>query len=133
MLDPRAPATSLLGSRLLIPASARIGTLRTLNYPLITAAGTFVFATMTAHVGGNAQAAVVAFSAATGRPLGVVTPLADESGFGTWCGALWANASGSAALAACGVQGMVNGAHFSAENLHFPAPNLGVGNNFFAW
>jgi Protein of unknown function (DUF4232) len=133
LLDPRAPGTSLLGSRLLIPASARVGALRTLNYPLITAAGTFVFATMTSHVGGNARAAVVAFSAATGRPLGVVTPLAGESGFGTWCGALWANASGSAALAACGVQGMVNGAHFGAENLHFPAPNLSVGSNFFAW
>lgn len=133
LLDPRVPGTSLLGSRLLIPASARVGALRTLNYPLITAAGTFVFATMTSHEGGNAQAAVVAFSAATGRPLDVVTPLAGESGFGTWCGALWANASGSAALSACGVQGMVNGAHFGAENLHFPAPNLSVGSNFFAW
>jgi len=27
-----------------------------------------------------------------------------------------------------------HGAHFSAENLHFPAPNLSAGNNnFFAW
>jgi len=133
LLDPAAPGTSLLGSRLVIPATVRVGTLTTLNYPLVTPAGTVVFATMTSHAGGNPQAAVVAFSATTGRPLGVVTPLVDESGFGTWCGALWANASGSRALAACGVQGMVSGTHFSTKNLHFPAPNFGVGSNFFAW
>jgi hypothetical protein len=111
----------------------RVGTLRTLDYPLIAAGGTVVFATMTSHAGGNAQAAVVAFSAATGRPLGVVTPLADESGFGTWCGALWADPSGSQALAACAAQGEVSGTRFTRLNLHFPAPNLSAGNDFFAW
>jgi hypothetical protein len=133
LLDPGAPGASLLGSRLLIPASVRAGALRTLNYPLISPAGTVVFVTMTSHTGGNAQAAVVAFSAATGRPLSVVTPLAGESGFGTWCGALWADPSGSQALAACGVQGRLNGTQFTKLNLHFPAPNLSAGNNFFAW
>ena len=117
----------------MVPASVRVGALRTLSYPLIAPGGAIVFATMTSHVGGNAQAAVVAFSTATGRPLGVVTPLADESGFGTWCGALWAYASGSYALAACGVQGKVSGTHFSRENLHFPAPSFSAGSNFFAW
>ena len=133
LLDPGAPGSSLLGSRLLIRASARAGTLRTLNYPVITAAGTVVFVTMTSHPGGNAQAAVVAFSATTGRPLGVVTPQADESGFGTWCGALWADPSGSRALAACGAQGETAGTHFTRQNLHFPAPNFGAGSNLFAW
>ena len=134
LLDPRAPGASLLRSRLLIPASVRVGTLRTLNYPLIAPGGTVVFATMISDAGGgNAQAAVVAFSAATGRPLGVVTPLANESGFGTWCGALWADPSGSKALAACGVQGQVSSTRFTKLNLHFPAPNLSAGNNFFAW
>jgi hypothetical protein len=118
---------------LLIPASVRVGVLRTLNYPLIAPGGTVVFATMTSDAGGSAQAAVVAFSAATGRPLGVVTPLANESGFGTWCGALWADPSGSQALAACSAQGRVSGIHFTTQNLHFPAPNLSAGHNFFAW
>ena len=85
------------------------------------------------HTGGNAQAAVVAFNAATGRLVGVVTPLAGESGFGTWCGALWADPSGGHALAACGVQGAVSGTQFTKLSLHFPAPNLSAGNNFFAW
>lgn len=70
----------------------------------------------------------------TGRVTAVIPPpRSAPQGFTGVAAALWANASGSAALAACGVQGMVNGAHFSAENLHFPAPNLGVGNSFFAW
>jgi hypothetical protein len=133
LLDPAAPGTSLLGSRLVIPASVQVGALRTLNYPLIAADGAVVFVTMTSHAGGNAQAAVVAFSAATGQPLGVVTPLAGESGFGTWCGALWADASGSQALAACEAQGEITGTQFTQRNLHFPAPNLSAGNNFFAW
>jgi Protein of unknown function (DUF4232) len=133
LLDPGAPGTSLLGSRLLIPASARVGDLRTLNYPLIAPGGTVVFATMTSDVGGNPGAAVVAFSATTGRALGMVTPLAGESGMGTWCGALWADPSGSHALAACAAQGEVSGTHFTPVNLHFPAPNFSPGSNFFAW
>ena len=70
------------------------------------------------------------FSAATGRPLGVVTPLADESGHGAWCGALWVNPSGSRALAACRVQGEISNGHFTREDLHIPVPN---GRNLFAW
>lgn len=134
LLDPGVPGTSLLGSRLLIPASVRVGALRTLDYPLITSAGTVVFATMTSAAGGgNPQAAVVAFSAATGRPLGVVTPLVGESGMGTWCGAVWADPSGSHALAACGTGGEVSGTHFTQVNLHFPVPNFSSGRNYFAW
>lgn len=133
LLDPAAPGTSLLDSRLVIPASVRVGTLRTLNYPLIAADGAVVFVTMTSHVGGNAQAAVVAFSATTGHPLGVVTPLAGESGFGTLCGALWADASGAHALAACGAQGEITGTRFTRRNLHFPVPNFSGGYNSFAW
>jgi hypothetical protein len=133
LLDPSSPGASLLGLHLLIPASVRAGALRTLNYPLIGSAGTVVFVTMTSHAGGNAQAAVVAFSVSTGRLLGVVMPLADEPGFGTWCGALWSDPSGGHALAACGAQGETTGTHFTREKLHFPAPNFSSGNNFFAW
>jgi hypothetical protein len=133
LLDAGAPGTSLLGSRLVIPASVRVGALRTLNYPLIAAGGSVVFVTMTSHLGVNAQAAVVAFSTVTGHPLGVVTPLAGESGFGTWCGALWADPVGSHALAVCGAQGEITGTHFTQRNLHFPALNFSAGSNFFAW
>jgi len=88
---------------------------------------------MTAHAGSaKARAAVVEFSAATGRPLGVVTPLADESGMGSWCGALWVNPSGSRALAACGVQGEVSNTRFTPANLHFPAHNFSSG-GISAW
>jgi hypothetical protein len=133
LLDPSEPGTSLLGSRLVISASARAGALKTLNYPLIAAGGTVVFVTMVAHPGVNAQAAVVAFSAVTGRLLGVVTPLAGESGMGTWCGALWAGPSGNHALAVCRAQGEIAGTHFTQRILHFPAPNFSSGGNLFAW
>jgi hypothetical protein len=117
-----------------VPASVRVGGLRGLDNPLINVSGTVVFATMTSHAGrAGAEAAVVEFSAATGRPLGTVTPLTDESGMGTWCGALWVDPSGSHALAACGAQGEISGVQFTREDLHFPAPNFSAGPNFFAW
>jgi hypothetical protein len=133
LLDTTAAGTSLLSSRLLVSASVRAGPLRTLSNPLIGSAGTVVFATMTTQAGGHTRAAVVKFSAATGRPLAVVTPLTAESGPGTWCGALWANPSASYALAACGTQGQITGTHFTRENLHFPAQNYSAGQNYFAW
>lgn len=132
-LDTARPGTSLPGSRLLIPAAVRFGTLRGIGYPLISPDGAVVFATMTSHAGGTARAAVVEFSAATGHPLRVVTPLTGESGLGTWCGALWADPSGSEALAACGAQGAIHGGRFTGVVLHFPAPNFSVGQDFFAW
>ncbi len=133
LLDPAALGTDLLASRLLIPASARFGTLRGLANPLISSGGTVVFATMTSHASGNAVSAVVEFSTATGRPLRAVTPQADESGFGTWCGALWTDPSGLRALAACGTQGEIDGGLFRRANLHFPAPNFSAGQDLFAW
>lgn len=132
-LGTTGPGTSLLGSRLLIPASVRFGTLRGIGYPLVSPDGAVVFATMTAHAGGTARAAVVEFSAATGNPLRAVTPLTGESGLGTWCGALWADPSGSEALAACGAQGAIRGGRFTGVDLHFPAPNFSAGQDFFAW
>jgi hypothetical protein len=133
LLDTTAPGTNLLSSRLLIPASVRVGGLTGLAYPLINSAGTVVFATMGTHARGNPRAAVVEFSATTGRPLGIVTPLVGESGMGTWCGALWVNPSGSHALAACGVQGQISQGRFTPEDLHFPPGNFSHGSNYFAW
>jgi Protein of unknown function (DUF4232) len=133
LLDTTAPGTNLLASRLLIPASVRVGGLTGLAYPLINSAGTVVFATMVTHAHGNPRAAVVEFSATTGRPLGIVTPLVGESGMGTWCGALWVNPSGSRALAACRVQGEISQGRFTPEDLHFPPGNFSHGTNYFAW
>jgi hypothetical protein len=72
-------------------------------------------------------------AAVLGRPLGVVTPASGESGHGAWCGALWANPSGSQALAACGTQGKIIDGRFTPGNLHFPALGLSAGQNFFGW
>jgi len=135
LLDTTAPGSGLLASRLVIPASARVGALRmTFSSPLIAPGGTVVFVTMVSHPGVNAQAAVVEFSADTGRPLGVVTPLTGESGMGTWCGALWADPSGRRALAACGMIAVeVNGTRFTPQTVHFATRNFSAGPNFFAW
>ncbi len=133
ILDTGRSGGDLLSSKLLIPASVRFGSLSGIAYPLASADGTAVFATMTSHAGGNAKAAVVQFSGTTGRPLRLIAPPVGESGFGTWCGALWSDPSGSAALAACRVQGEELDGSFKAVNLHFPAPNLSAGPDFFAW
>jgi hypothetical protein len=134
LLDVTAPGTNLLASRVLVPASVRVGGLTGLDNPLINVDGTVVFATMTSGVQSGPQSAVVEFSAITGRPVGVVTPLADESGHGAWCGAVWVNPSGSRALAACRVQGEINGIRFTREALHFPdVGQYSMPRNYFAW
>lgn len=88
---------------------------------------------MISHTAGGAQAAVVEFSTRTGQALRIVTPRASESGFGTWCGVLWADASGHHLPAACGRQWRVDNGRFTFVNLHFPVPNLSAGQDFFAW
>ena len=133
VLDISRPGSDLLGSRLLIPAAVRFDGLRGLAYPLASADGKVVFATMTSHSGGSGRAAVAEFSLVTGRPIRLITPRADESGFGTWCGALWADPAGSTMLAACRVQGEEHDGRFTPADLHFPAPNLSAGPDFFAW
>jgi hypothetical protein len=130
LLDVAAPGTSLLASRVLIPATVRVAGLTTFDHAIISSGGTVVFATMTSRAHGNPQSAVVEFSATTGRPVGVVTPLANESGMGGWCGVLWANPSGSHAMAACAAEGEISNGHFTREDLHIPVPN---GRNLFAW
>jgi hypothetical protein len=133
LLDTTAPGVDLLASHLLIPASVRFGALRGISYPLIAADGNVVYGTMTSHAAGGAGAAVVEFSGTTGAPLRAVTPTTDESGFGTWCGALWADPAGTRMLAACGTQGESGPGGFAPVNLHFPAPNFSAGTGFFGW
>jgi hypothetical protein len=129
LLDTTARGRDLLSSHLVIPAAIRLGSLSGIASPLISRSGAVVFFTMTGH----GRAAVAEFSVALGRPLGVVGPHADESGFGTWCGPLWSDPSGRVALIACGAQGEVAGTGFSRLRLHFPAPNFSAGQGFFAW
>lgn len=78
----------------MILGPARPGALGGINSPLITPSGSAVAATMISHTAGRAQATVVEFSTRTGQALRTVTPRASESGPGTWCGVLWAGASG---------------------------------------
>jgi hypothetical protein len=132
LLDPATSGTDLLASRLVVPASVRVGGLRGLDDPLINVDGTVVFATMTSHAdAARVEAAVVEFSAATGRPLGTVTPLTNEAGTRTWCGALWVNPSGSHALATCGPSwGEISGVQFTREN---PRLNFSTDPSLVAW
>ncbi|HEV2370945.1 MAG TPA: DUF4232 domain-containing protein [Streptosporangiaceae bacterium] len=134
MLALAGPRGDLLGvSRLLIPATVRVGALRGLSDPLVSSGGTVVFVTMTSHVSGARRAAVVEFDAHSGRALRMVTPTVGGSGVGTWCGALWANPTGSYALAACGVQGQVSDGRFTRVDLHFPAASAAAGLGYFGW
>ena len=124
----------LLRSRLLIPATVRFGALHGISDPLASPHERVVFATMTSRSGGSARAAVVAFSGTTGRPLRLITPSTDESGFGSWCGALWSNPAGTDVLATCRTQGEWRNRRFTPAQLHFPAPGFsGGGPDFFGW
>lgn len=134
LLDTTASGSNLLASRLLIPRSVRFGSYTGIDNPLITADGAKVFGTMVARAGtANAQATVVEFSAVTGRPLRRVSPVANESGMGSWCGALWTDSSGGLARAVCSEEGVIDNGHFTETDLHFPIPPFGWGENFFAW
>jgi hypothetical protein len=135
LLDTASSGRDLLASsRLLISQSAKFGAYQGVDNPLITPNGSTVFGTMVAGAGtGNARAKVVEFSVATGHPLRSVSPVADESGMGTWCGALWTDASGGLARAVCEQEGMIRNGHFTETDLHFLVPPFGWSKNFFAW
>ncbi len=133
LLDTAAAGRNLLTARLLISASARFGSYTGVSNPLISPDGSTVFDTMTEHAGIDyARSIVVEFSGQTGRPLRAVTPSVGESGFGAWCGALWADPSGRHALAVCFKQGRIDDGLFTAVSLHFPGGTNSAG-GFFAW
>jgi len=136
VLDTAAPGGDLLASRLIIHQSAhtRLGNFTGLAYPLISADGSTLFATVLWGGPGNPRAEVVEFSARTGRALTVVAPPEGESGMGSWCGALWTDPSGSHATAVCAAQGRIDNGHFTASNLHAPTYNLSAPrDSFIAW
>ncbi len=136
LLDTAAAGGNLLASRLVIGQSShtRLGTFTSVAYPLISADGSKVFATMLWGGPANPMAEVVEFSARTGRALKVVAPAQSESGMGSWCGALWSNPSGTRATAVCGGEGRIVGGRFTNRNLHAPANEFSTPRvSFIAW
>ncbi len=136
LLDTAAAGRNLLASRRVIDQSARtrLGTFTGVAYPLISADGSKVFATMLWGGPANPMAEVVEFSARTGRALKVVAPAAGESGVGSWCGALWSNPSGTRATAVCRSEGRIVGGRFTSRNLHAPAYQFSTPRvSFIAW
>jgi hypothetical protein len=136
LLDTAAPGGNLFASRLIIGQAprTRLGNFTGLAYPLISADGSTLFATMLWGGPASPQAEVVEFSARSGRALTVVTPAAGESGMGSWCGALWTDPSGTHATAACGDQVRIDNGHFTVTNLHAPVYNFSAPrDSFIAW
>ena len=130
LLDTSAPGRSLLAaSRLLIPASARLGSYTGVYNPLITADGSKLFAAMEA--GSSHKVVVAEFSARTGHLQRAVTAPATESGQGAWCGAVWTDPSGQHALAACYLLFKVDHGRFTRVWLR--SPGTSAGGNSFAW
>ncbi len=141
LLDTAAAGSDLLHSRLIVGQSARtsLRNYTELSYPLISADGSRLFATVLWGGPSNPKAEVVEFSARTGRALAVVTPAAGESGMGSWCGVLWTDPSGARAITACapdyaGGQELIGNGHFTRANLHAPIYNLSTPrDSFIAW
>jgi hypothetical protein len=136
LLDTAARGGDLLTSRLIIQQAARtrLGDFTGLAYPLISADGTRLFATMLWGGPVNPNAEVVEFSSRTGQALKVVTPTRDESGMGSWCGVLWTDPSGAHATAVCAEQGRIDNGQFTTTDLHAPAYNFSAPrDSFIAW
>jgi hypothetical protein len=136
LLDTAAPGRDLLASRLIIAQAAhtRLGNFTGLAYPLISADGSILFATMLSGGPAKPKAEVMEFSARTGQALAVVAPATDETGMHSWCGVLWTNPSGTRATALCGGQGRIVGGRFTNWNLHAPANGFSTPrDSFIAW
>lgn len=136
LLDTAAVGSHLMASRLLIrqPARTRLGRFTVLAYPLISADGSSLFATVLWGGPSNPMAEVVEFSARTGQALAVVAPAEGESGTGSWCGALWADPSGTHATAVCASEGRIDNGHFTSINLHVPTYSFSTPrDSFIAW
>ncbi len=138
LLDTAAAGRDLMASRLIVhqPARTSLGNFTAVSSPLISANGSRLFATV-GWTGGGQQdpmAEVMEFSARTGQALAVVTPPADESGMGTWCGALWTDPSGTQATAICARAGSIDRGHFTSASLHVPRYSASTPrDSFIAW
>lgn len=129
LLDTAAYGANLLATRLLIPASTRMGTLSGLGDPLITQDGSTLFATM----GAGTKTAIVRFSADSGKFQAVLMPATGQS---PWdCGVLWTDPHGRHLLTQCGtIQASIEGNRYTQIHLHLLIPLSDVGfANTFAW
>jgi hypothetical protein len=133
LLDTAATGTSLLASRLLIPASTRIAALSGLGNPLITPDGSTLFATMAS----GTKNAIVRFSARTGKLQAVLTRPAASGPHPWYCGVVWTDRHGRHLLTQCGTsQASIEGNHYTPIHLHqlIPASPAGFADTFaFAW
>jgi hypothetical protein len=136
VLDTTTAGSDLMASRLIVHQAARtgLGDFSGLAYPLISADGSRLFATMLWGGPSNPMAEVVEFSAHTGQALAVVAPAEGESGMGSWCGALWTDPSGTRATAVCAGEGRIDNGHFTSTNLHAPTYSFSTPRgSFIAW
>jgi RNA polymerase sigma factor (sigma-70 family) len=134
LLDTAAAGRSPLSSRLLVPASTRIGSLASPGNPLISQDGSVLFATM-GGTGPHGKTAIVRFSARTGRWQAVLTPAAAAAQSPWYCGVLWTSPPGTHLLTQCGAtQGRIEGGRYTTVHLpwHVRAAVLGY-TNTFAW
>jgi hypothetical protein len=131
LLDTSAPGTNPLASRLLIPYSTGYAGLGLPSNPVVTPNGRAIFILMGAP--GGLSAAIVKFSASTGKPLAVITK--PESMNGTQhCGILEADRTGQV-IAQCGtIQVSIDGNKVTRIKLPLVirASMLGFANTF-AW
>jgi hypothetical protein len=132
LLDTSAPGTNVLASRLLIPYATGYAGLDDPSDPVFTSNGSAIFILMGTPSGMGI--ATVRFSAATGKPLAVVTK--PQTGNGPqYCGILRADPTGRQVIAQCGtLQVAIDGTQVTRIKLplSLQAPVLGYSNTF-AW
>jgi hypothetical protein len=123
LLDTAAPGTSVLASRLVIPAYGSIGLV---DQPLISGDGSMLFGTVGATVPGAPTIAVMELSASTGQPLRTLLRVPAASARGRpepYCGVLAADASGQHVLLACGGRiGRSDNGRFTPLHWVYPPP-----------
>jgi hypothetical protein len=131
LLNTGAVGTSLLASRLLLPASVRVAGLSSPGNPVVTQDGSTVFATMAF----GTRTAIVRFSARSGEFLEVLVPPVRSGASPGYCGVLWTDPHGRHLLAQCGpLQASIEGNRPTRVHLHYFFPPSPVGfSNTFAW
>jgi hypothetical protein len=135
LLDTRISTSRpvLAASRLIVAAAKLPAGLSGLFNPVITPDGSKVVAAAWVGPTGNFTAEIAEFSARTGRRLAVLLPPARMPGHGFPCAPVWTDPSGAHLMASCGTAGVVNGARFTAVNLHLPDTSGITYGPFLAW
>jgi len=134
LLDTAGPAGDFTSARLLVSYFAQFGQFSQLSPDdeggvVITPGGSAVFAAMSTSQGMGRQQALVEFSARTGAPLRLVTPVDTALELsGNYCGALWTDPSGRRLVADCGALGKVDDGRFTGLFSSIAQPGF-----LFAW